>query len=98
MRCFGRALAVPSERRNTPTTASRRLPPTPSPCCLASLRKLVEADRQVRDGDFHVRSLVPMRRTSSLTVDLVGFGRLARRGRSVRTLSQSPVVVVNEEA
>jgi len=46
---------------------------------LASLRKIVPADRSVRAGEWSVDHFRPIRRLSTLTVGLVGFGRIARK-------------------
>jgi len=46
---------------------------------LSMLRKLPEADAFVRDGGWSIDSLRPIRRLSTLTVGLVGYGRISRR-------------------
>lgn len=46
---------------------------------LACLRKLTQADRQLRDGSWGVADLRPLKLPSSLTVGLVGLGRIGRR-------------------
>lgn len=46
---------------------------------LSSLRKVVNADTSVRAGVWSVDNFRPIRRLSTLTVGLVGFGRIARR-------------------
>jgi D-3-phosphoglycerate dehydrogenase len=46
---------------------------------LASLRKVVMADHSVRDGIWSIDNFRPIRRLSTLTVGLVGYGRIARR-------------------
>ncbi|HEY6635448.1 MAG TPA: C-terminal binding protein [Acidimicrobiia bacterium] len=46
---------------------------------LASLRKVVAADRSVRSGEWGVDQFRPIHRLSTLTVGLVGYGRIARR-------------------
>ena len=46
---------------------------------LACLRRLTQADRQMRDGSWGVASLRPLHLPASLTVGLVGFGRIGRR-------------------
>jgi D-3-phosphoglycerate dehydrogenase / 2-oxoglutarate reductase len=46
---------------------------------LASLRKVVIADESVRSGAWSIDSFRPIRRLSTLTVGLVGYGRIARR-------------------
>ena len=46
---------------------------------LAALRKVVAADAAVRDGQWAVDNFRPIRRLSTLTVGLVGYGRIARR-------------------
>ncbi len=46
---------------------------------LASLRKVVAADRSVRSGEWSVDHFRPIHRLSTLTVGLVGYGRIARK-------------------
>ncbi len=46
---------------------------------LALLRRIPEADRLVREGGWSIDALRPIRRLSTLTVGLVGYGRIARR-------------------
>jgi D-3-phosphoglycerate dehydrogenase len=46
---------------------------------LASLRKVVTADRSVRAGTSSIDNFRPIRRLSTLTVGLIGYGRIARR-------------------
>jgi D-3-phosphoglycerate dehydrogenase len=46
---------------------------------LASLRKVLPADASVREGQWSVDNFRPIHRLSTLTVGLVGFGRIARR-------------------
>jgi D-3-phosphoglycerate dehydrogenase len=46
---------------------------------LASLRKVVVADDSVRSGTWSIDNFRPIRRLSTLTVGLVGYGRIARR-------------------
>ena len=46
---------------------------------LACLRRLTQADRQMRDGSWGVASLRPLHLPASLTVGVVGFGRIGRR-------------------
>jgi D-3-phosphoglycerate dehydrogenase len=46
---------------------------------LATLRKVVSADESVRSGTWNVDNFRPIRRLSTLTVGLVGYGRIARR-------------------
>ena len=46
---------------------------------LACLRRLTQADRQLRNGSWGVDSLRPLRLPSSLTVGVVGLGRIGRR-------------------
>lgn len=46
---------------------------------LASLRKVVDADRSVRGGTWSIDNFRPIRRLSTLTVGLVGYGRIARQ-------------------
>jgi D-3-phosphoglycerate dehydrogenase len=46
---------------------------------LATLRKVVSADESVRSGTWSVDNFRPIRRLSTLTVGLVGYGRIARQ-------------------
>ena len=46
---------------------------------LASLRKVVIANESVRSGTWNIDNFRPIRRLSTLTVGLVGYGRIARR-------------------
>jgi len=46
---------------------------------LASLRKVVVADDSARKGTWSIDNFRPIRRLSTLTVGLVGYGRIARR-------------------
>jgi len=46
---------------------------------LASLRKVVGADRAVRAGEWSVDHFRPIHRLSTLSVGLVGYGRIARK-------------------
>ena len=46
---------------------------------LAALRKVVAADRSVRAGEWSVDHFRPIRRLSTLTIGLVGYGRIGRR-------------------
>jgi len=46
---------------------------------LAALRKVVAADRSVRAGEWNVDHFRPIHRLSTLTVGLVGYGRIGRR-------------------
>jgi D-3-phosphoglycerate dehydrogenase len=46
---------------------------------LASLRKVVIANESVRSGTWSIDNFRPIRRLSTLTVGLVGYGRIARR-------------------
>jgi D-3-phosphoglycerate dehydrogenase len=46
---------------------------------LASLRKVAAADGLVRAGTWNIDNFRPIRRLSTLTVGLVGYGRIARR-------------------
>lgn len=46
---------------------------------LASLRKVVTADVGIREGTWGVDAFRPIRRLSTLTVGLVGYGRIARK-------------------
>jgi D-3-phosphoglycerate dehydrogenase / 2-oxoglutarate reductase len=46
---------------------------------MASLRKVVTADRAIREGIWGIESFRPIRRLSTLTVGLMGYGRIARK-------------------
>ena len=46
---------------------------------LAALRKVVAADRSVRAGEWSVDHFRPIRRLSTLTIGLVGYGRIGRQ-------------------
>jgi D-3-phosphoglycerate dehydrogenase len=46
---------------------------------LACLRRLTQADRQLQSGSWGMASLGPLRLPSSLTVGVVGLGRIGRR-------------------
>jgi D-3-phosphoglycerate dehydrogenase len=46
---------------------------------LACLRRLTQADRQLRQGSWGVAGLRPLKLPSSLTVGVVGLGRIGRR-------------------
>lgn len=46
---------------------------------LATLRKVVSADESVRSGTWNVDNFRPIHRLSTLTVGLVGYGRIARQ-------------------
>lgn len=46
---------------------------------LAMLRKILRADRVVRDGGWAIAELQPIRRLSELTVGLFGYGRIGRK-------------------
>jgi len=46
---------------------------------LASLRKVAVANDSVRSGTWSIDNFRPIRRLSTLTVGLVGYGRIARR-------------------
>ncbi len=46
---------------------------------LASLRKIIPADRSVRAGEWSVDHFRPIHRLSTLTVGLIGYGRIARK-------------------
>ncbi|MEE8406442.1 MAG: C-terminal binding protein [Acidimicrobiia bacterium] len=46
---------------------------------LATLRKVASADESVRLGTWGVDNLRPIRRLSTLTVGLIGYGRIARQ-------------------
>ncbi len=59
---------------------------------LGLLRRLPEADATVRAGGWGTESLRPIRRLSTLTVGLVGYGRISRRlAESLTTLGMSVV-------
>jgi len=45
---------------------------------LAALRKVVDADQSARTGVWGIQNFRPIRRLSTLTVGLVGYGRIAR--------------------
>lgn len=46
---------------------------------LAALRKVTEANEGIRDGAWGISNFRPIRRLSTLTVGLVGHGRIGRR-------------------
>lgn len=46
---------------------------------LAGLRRLTQADRQLREGSWGVADLRPLHLPAALTVGLIGFGRIGRR-------------------
>lgn len=46
---------------------------------LACLRRLTQADRELRNGSWGLASLRPLRLPSSLTVGVVGLGRIGRK-------------------
>ena len=46
---------------------------------LSALRKVVVADESVRSGTWSIDNFRPIRRLSTLTVGLLGYGRIARR-------------------
>lgn len=46
---------------------------------LAALRKVVAADRSVRAGEWSVDHFRPIHRLSTLTIGLVGYGRIGRK-------------------
>ena len=46
---------------------------------LAMLRKVVDADQSVRSGTWSIDNFRPIRRLSTLTVGLLGYGRIARQ-------------------
>jgi D-3-phosphoglycerate dehydrogenase / 2-oxoglutarate reductase len=46
---------------------------------LAGTRRLIEADRRVKDGFWGFGALRPLRLPSALTAGVVGFGRIGRR-------------------
>lgn len=49
---------------------------------LAQLRRIVEADRVVRSGQWGVASLRPLHLPSTLTAGVVGYGRIGRQAAS----------------
>jgi D-3-phosphoglycerate dehydrogenase / 2-oxoglutarate reductase len=54
---------------------------------LAVTRKIVQADRAVRAGQWHIKPIVPLRRIAGRTLGLLGFGNIARAtGRKGRAL------------
>jgi len=60
---------------------------------LALLRRLPQADDLVRSGGWQMDPLRPIRRLSTLTVGLVGYGRIARRlASSLRSLGMNVIV------
>jgi D-3-phosphoglycerate dehydrogenase len=60
---------------------------------LALLRRIPEADAYLRGGGWGIDGLRPIRRLSSLTVGLVGYGRISRRfAQSITALDMSIVV------
>jgi D-3-phosphoglycerate dehydrogenase / 2-oxoglutarate reductase len=69
----------------------------------ALLRRLVEADRLLRDGGWGVTSLRPLRQPSGLTAGVVGYGRIGRRtaeylrGLGMRVLAHDEYVAVPPE-
>jgi D-3-phosphoglycerate dehydrogenase / 2-oxoglutarate reductase len=46
---------------------------------LAALRKVAAADEAIREGAWGISNFRPIRRLSTLTVGLVGYGRIGRR-------------------
>ena len=46
---------------------------------LTALRKIIPADRSVRAGEWTVDHFRPIHRLSTLTVGLIGYGRIARK-------------------
>lgn len=46
---------------------------------LTSLRKIVAADRSVREATWSIDNFRPIQRLSTLTVGLIGYGRIARK-------------------
>jgi D-3-phosphoglycerate dehydrogenase len=46
---------------------------------LAALRKVVAADRSVREGEWSVDHFRPIHRLSTLTIGLLGYGRIGRQ-------------------
>lgn len=72
---------------------------------LTCLRRVVSIDRHVRRGGWHNLDFeVPLRRVSSLTLGLVGFGKIARRltrkmsGFGLRILAADPYVQKQDAA
>ncbi|MDA8124341.1 MAG: C-terminal binding protein [Deltaproteobacteria bacterium] len=45
---------------------------------LASVRKIVQTDRLVREGTWNIRSLAPFPRLSEQTLGILGYGRIGR--------------------
>jgi D-3-phosphoglycerate dehydrogenase len=59
---------------------------------LAVTRKIVAADRAVRNGQWHIKPIVPVRRIAGLTFGLLGFGNIARAtGRKARALGMDVI-------
>jgi D-3-phosphoglycerate dehydrogenase / 2-oxoglutarate reductase len=59
---------------------------------LALLRKVPQSDAKIRSGGWGLDGLRPMRRISTLTVGLIGYGRIARRlQRSIEALDATVV-------
>lgn len=65
---------------------------------LASIRRLTTADRQLRDGSWGVANLRPLRLPSSLTVGIIGFGRIGRRVAAMLTGLGFAGVLVSDPA
>ena len=65
---------------------------------LAVARKIVSADRAVREGAWHIKPLVPIHRIAGATLGLLGFGNIARatgrKGRALglRVIAHDPYV------
>jgi len=60
---------------------------------MAMLRKITVGDGVIRSGGWKIDALRPIRRLSTLTVGLVGFGRIARRfAEAVQALEMDLVV------
>ncbi len=54
---------------------------------LAMARKIVAADRSVREGRWHIKPITPVHRIAGRTLGLIGFGNIARAtGRKGRAL------------
>jgi D-3-phosphoglycerate dehydrogenase len=68
---------------------------------LAGIRRLVEADRRVRGGEWGFAPLRPLHLPSALVAGVVGFGRIGRRaaelllGLGFEVIAHDPVAVVD---
>jgi D-3-phosphoglycerate dehydrogenase / 2-oxoglutarate reductase len=76
---------LPTARRlgivvvNTPGTNARAVAELTVALMLATLRRLIEADRAARAGDAGFKYRATMRELSGRTVGLIGFGEIGRR-------------------